>query len=179
MTKYDTAGAFEKLHEDPFLPASPDQIVVAAPRKSKGLGWVAAGIAAALVAGGIGIAASQDSVAENLGRESAPVAASVIENPTTDYTQALALNDQVVAELEAASTSSTPDEMADHIYNAADLAQQEATAFSGNPTVAGYISSASVHMTNSADAVTVGDFGTGVSEMNLATSDINAATAAL
>ena len=74
MTKYDTQGAFDKLHEDPFLPPVP------APRKSY-KGWI---IGAALVASlGIGMAIQQGSTTETLGTEATPVAAGVIEDPVS------------------------------------------------------------------------------------------------
>jgi hypothetical protein len=166
------------------LPPRPDALVepvaVTAPPKRRG--WLIAALAAGtiVVASGIGIAASQaDDQANTPVRTSDPIAAP--EVPSADvYGQAADLSNQTVTELEAAAASSTPDEMAGHLYTAGDLTEQSANLFVGvDDTLAGYLFSASDHIYASADAVLAGDFTTATSELKAATSDIDAATASI
>jgi hypothetical protein len=168
----------EIVHEAvlPATPVSPSS----PPRRNRGWKLVALGVGAAVVLGGLGVASQTDPVAENLGREAAPVVQDVVEPSTDVYTDAIAINDAVIGEMEAAAASSTPDEMAGHLYTAADLVESEADLFVGiDETLVSYLMSAAGHTNASADALLAGDYDTATSEMEAATGDLEAAAASI
>lgn len=167
------------------LPQRPDAqefVPVQAPPKKRH-GWlIALGVAGALVvAGGIGSAVTQADQASTSNPAVTAPDAPITEVPSEDvYGEAYDLSNQIVTELEAAAASSTPAEMAGHLYTAGDLTEQSANLFVGvDDTLAGYLFSAADHTYAAADAVTAGDFTTAGNELDAATSDIEAATAAI
>jgi hypothetical protein len=167
----------EIVHEG-TLPAMPVS-TSPAPRRTRGWKWVAIGAGAVVVLGGLGIASRGDSVAENLGREAAPVVQDAV--PSDDvYDEAITINDAVIGELDAAANSATEQEIAEHLYTAADLVQTEAALFVGtDETLVSYLTSAAGHYNASADALMVEDYDTAMSELDAATADIDAATKTL
>lgn len=162
------------------LPARPDlaPAPTPAPKPRRRIGAIIASVVGGLIV--LGALSSLVDSEEKAGPS--PTAADTMTRQEA-MTAAAPLMTRSSQELTAASTALDQFDIAGaipHIQTAADLTDQAAALFIGvDVEMEGYLSSAADHYRASSDALAAQDFDTATAEMNAASDDIDAATAAI